>query len=179
MMKRSVGREPRVAQLEAGFERLIEDMHEVRAQGASIQNELKLLNVGLTQAKAPRETNWQTLIAAGGLLMVLGAAVLWPMNMKMAYMEKHAEDQTELANRDLDLLNKKLQRETELIADRLNSQSANNTKEVQNLGDRIVSRVNDYDRSMAEATTRDLEELRWWRLKSMGACTPSPQALKP
>jgi hypothetical protein len=59
----------------------------------------------------------------------------------------------------------KLQRETALITERTD-------KEVQNLGDRLILRLNTADADRNLDRQKDLDELRQWRLKAMTPAKP-------
>jgi hypothetical protein len=76
--------EPRVAKLETGLEMLTRDVASlaqiVRDQGNNIERQIRDLAIGVTQAAAPKKTDWQTLIASAMLIMALGSAVFWPLN---------------------------------------------------------------------------------------------------
>jgi predicted house-cleaning noncanonical NTP pyrophosphatase (MazG superfamily) len=76
--------EPRVAKLETGLEMLTKDVASlaqiVRDQGTGIETQIRDLAVSVTQAAAPRRTDWQTLIALVMLIMAIGSAVFWPLN---------------------------------------------------------------------------------------------------
>ena len=76
--------EPRVARVETGLEMLTRDVASlvqvVREQGSGIENQIRELAIGVTQAAAPRRTYWQTLIAMVMLIMAIGSAVFWPLN---------------------------------------------------------------------------------------------------
>ena len=76
--------EPRVAKLEVGLDRLTEDVRSlagiVRDQGANVEKQLQSLTVAVTQAQAPRKTDWNIVISGGLLIMALGSAVFWPLN---------------------------------------------------------------------------------------------------
>ena len=76
--------EPRVVKLETGLELLTKDVNSlvaiVREQSHNIEGEIQKLAIAVTQASAPKKTEWHTLIALGLLLMTLGSAVFWPLN---------------------------------------------------------------------------------------------------
>ena len=76
--------EPRVAKLEVGLDRLTEDVRSlagiVRDQGANVEKQLQSLTIAVTQAQAPRKTDWNIVISGGLLIMALGSAVFWPLN---------------------------------------------------------------------------------------------------
>jgi hypothetical protein len=76
--------EPRVAKLEVGLDRLTDDVKElssiVRQQGANTDSQIQRLIVAVTEASAPKKTDWPTLIALIMLVMAIGSAVFWPLN---------------------------------------------------------------------------------------------------
>ena len=76
--------EPRVAKLEVGLDRLTEDVRSlagiVRDQGSNVEKQLQSLTIAVTQAQAPRKTDWNIIISGGLLVMALGSAVFWPLN---------------------------------------------------------------------------------------------------
>ncbi len=80
--------EPRVAKLETGLEILTRDVtslaNVVREQSRNIETEIQKLAVAVTQASAPRKTEWPTLIATIMLIMAIGSAVFWPLNQTSA-----------------------------------------------------------------------------------------------
>ena len=101
--------EPRVAKVETGLDMLTRDVASlaqvVREQGVNIERQIRELAVGVTQAAAPRKTDWQTLIALVMLIMAIGSAVFWPLNQtandnkqSLQHMEQqfHAHTQLQL-----------------------------------------------------------------------------------
>jgi hypothetical protein len=84
--------EPRVAKLETGLEMLTRDVASlaqiVRDQGSSIERQIKELAVGVTQAAAPKRTDWQTLISAVFLVMAIGSAVFVPLTQRLTTLEE-------------------------------------------------------------------------------------------
>jgi hypothetical protein len=76
--------EPRVVALEVGLDRLTADVKDlatvVRIQGQTVEQEIQKLVVAVTQAQAPKKTDWGLFISGVGLLLALGAAVLIPIN---------------------------------------------------------------------------------------------------
>lgn len=76
--------EPRVAKLETGLEMLTKDVASLaqitRDQGNNIETQIRDLAVSVTQAAAPRRTDWQTMISLGLLILAIGSAVFWPLN---------------------------------------------------------------------------------------------------
>lgn len=78
--------EPRVAKLETGLEILTRDVTNlasiIREQSHSIEGEIQRLSVAVTQAGAPKKTEWPTLIAAGMLFIAVGSAVFAPLNQQ-------------------------------------------------------------------------------------------------
>jgi hypothetical protein len=200
--------EPRVAKLETGLDRLAEDVKDlagiVRAQGSAVESEIQKLVVAVTQAQAPRRTDWGTIISALFLVMAIGSAVFWPLNQtvqdskveiqemhqefvnhqglqmhpvglaKVNYMEDKFVEVARNNRESIESLDKKLQRETELLVSEIRTQIQNTStkydKEIQNLGDRLIGRLNAYDAYIMSENQQDLAELRMWRLKGMGMC---------
>jgi len=76
--------EPRVAKLEVGLDRLTEDVRSlagiVRDQGSNVEKQLQALTIAVTEAQAPKKTDWSVIISAVLLVMALGSAVFWPLN---------------------------------------------------------------------------------------------------
>jgi hypothetical protein len=76
--------EPRVAQLEVGLDRLTDDVanlaNVVREQGSQMEQEIQKLVVAVTQAAAPRKTDWSTIIAGVMLILAIGSAAFWPLS---------------------------------------------------------------------------------------------------
>lgn len=198
--------EPRVVKLEAGLDRLTDDVRSlteiVRGQSSHIDSEMQKLMVAVTQAAGPRKTDWATIISGLFLVMAIGSAVFWPLNQlsqnnsieiknletqisehlkkdnhpvgvaKIENMEQKFTDLVNSNQRNLDLLDKKLQRETELITTEIKNQvstiSGKYDREISDLGNRLLGRINSYDQLQLQSNQRDLEELRQWRLKAMG-----------
>ena len=79
--------EPRVAKLETGLEILTRDVtslaNVVREQSRNIESEIQKLAVAVTQAAAPKKTEWHTLIALAALILAIGSAVFIPLNQKI------------------------------------------------------------------------------------------------
>lgn len=135
--------EPRVAKLETGLELLTKDVaslaHIVREQGGNIENQIRELAVNITQAAAPRKTDWPTLIALIMLIMAIGSAVFWPLNQAVGN------------NRE------------ELRASDLRLQMEFKTADAE-----INHRLMAVEANMDRRITDDLGELRGWRLRAMG-----------
>lgn len=90
---------------------------------------------------------------------------------RVVYMEQKFNELSS-NNRDaIESLDKKLSRETELITSEIRNQintiSGKYDREISDLGDRLLSRLNGYDQSQMDLTRRDLEELRLWRMRAM------------
>jgi hypothetical protein len=197
--------EPRVAKLEAGLDILTRNVTDltqaVRDNANNLEGKFERLTVAVTQAQAPKKTDWSMVISAVFLILALGSAVFWPLNQisqdnKISIqrldsqidaherIEMHPTGLDKVKNmgekydtlvkdnqQNLDKLDKKLQRETELIANEIKSQvssvSAKYDKEIQNLGDRLVNRMNTFDQNQYNNMSKDLDELRMWRLKAL------------
>lgn len=76
--------EPRVARLETGLETLTRNVSEmavsIRENATNTNQKIDSLIVAVTQAQAPKKTDWGLFISAIGLILALGAAVLIPLN---------------------------------------------------------------------------------------------------
>lgn len=172
-----------------------------REQGINIEKQIQQLAVGVTQASGPRKTDWSVIISALFLVMAISSAVFWPLNQtsqnnkvevqaleqkisdhfklplhpvgqaRIDQMQKTLDDTIFTSQHDLDALDKKLQKEIELITSEIKTQinaiSAKYDKEISDLGNRLIARVNEYDSTILESNKRDLEELRWWRMRAM------------
>jgi hypothetical protein len=146
--------EPRVAILETSVEALTNNVEKLVEHSEKVERSISDLTVLVTQASAPRKTDWQTIISFVFLLGTVASAVFWPLDMRMDFIEQRQNDMAA-----------KLARETELITQRTD-------KEVQNLGDRLTMRFANWDAAKDAAVAKDMEELRQWRLKAMGANKP-------
>lgn len=91
--------EPRVAKLEVGLDRLTEDVRSlagiVRDQGANVEKQLQSLTIAVTEAQAPRKTDWSVIISAVLLMMAIGSAVFWPLN-QTSQLNKESIDKLEV-----------------------------------------------------------------------------------
>jgi len=80
--------EPRVAKLEVGLDRLTEDVRSlagiVRDQGSNVEKQLQALTIAVTEAQAPKKTDWSVIISAVLLVLAIGSAVFWPLNQTSA-----------------------------------------------------------------------------------------------
>jgi preprotein translocase subunit SecF len=141
--------EPRVAILETSVEQLTNNVEKLVEHSEKVERSISELTVLLTKASAPRKTDWQTIISFVFLLGTVVSAIYWPLNMRMDFIEQRQGD-----------MQAKLQRETALITERTD-------KEVQNLGDRLILRLNTADADHNSERQKDLDELRQWRLKAM------------
>lgn len=149
--------EPRVAKLEVGLDRLTEDVRSlagiVRDQGANVEKQLQSLTIAVTQAQAPRKTDWNIVISGGLLIMALGSAVFWPLN------------QTENNNKDaIDRLTVKFEQHENLDEHPVGKSL------MQQLGSRLAI-LEDQRRSEAD---RDNNELQLWRERAYGLNSPTP-----
>lgn len=185
--------EPRVAKLEVGLDRLMEDVRSlasiVRDQGANVEKQLNGLTIAVTQAAGPRKTDWSNIIAGIMLIMAIGSAAFWPLNQsqhnnrnaieavsqhnkeEVLRLEKIIENVATGNQRNLDIQDKKLQRETELITTEIKNKvdtiSGKYDREISDLGNRLLTRINGYEQIVRDRDVADLEELRHWRLKAM------------
>jgi hypothetical protein len=76
--------EPRVARLETGLETLTRNVSEmatsIRENALATNQKIDNLAIAVTQAQAPKKTDWGLFVSAIGLILALGAAVLIPIN---------------------------------------------------------------------------------------------------
>jgi hypothetical protein len=76
--------EPRVAILESGLNILTKNVNDlttaVKDNSVSMEDKLERLTIAVTQAQAPKKTDWGTIIAAIALILAIGSAVFWPLN---------------------------------------------------------------------------------------------------
>ena len=76
--------EPRVAKLEAGLDILTKNVTElttaVRDVSTNLESKIERLTVAVTEAQAPKKTDWSVIISAMLLVMAIGSAVFWPLN---------------------------------------------------------------------------------------------------
>ena len=142
--------EPRVAILETSVEQLTNNVEKLVEHSEKVERSISDLSVLITKASAPRKTDWQTIISFVFLLGTVVSAIYWPLNMRMDFIEQRQGD-----------MQAKLQRETALITERTD-------KELQNLGDRLILRLNTSDAAHNAYQQKDLDELREWRLRAMG-----------
>ena len=78
--------EPRVARLETGLETLTRNVGELtismRETSADTNRKIDALIVSVTQAQAPKKTDWSLFVSIGFLILALGSAVFWPLNQQ-------------------------------------------------------------------------------------------------
>jgi len=76
--------EPRVVKLEAGLDILTKNVTDlttaVRENAFNLDNKMERLTVAVTEAAAPKKTDWSMIISAVFLILALGSAVFWPLN---------------------------------------------------------------------------------------------------
>jgi len=158
----------------------------VRDQGNNIEKQIKELAIGVTQAAAPRRTDWQMLISLALLILALGSAVFWPLNQTAKENQQalvHVEQSLDAHSREYShpvgsaLINR-------LESELANHIAANNKEtEMQNatwdrnmdlISQRIESRLNKLESYDAERNKADLDELRALKYRSylyhMGPC---------
>lgn len=198
--------EPRVAKLETGLEILTRDVSSLaqitREQGTSIERQIRELAIGISQAAAPKKTDWGTLIAAIMLIMAIGSAVFWPLNqtsqnaktaVEVLTSEYHNHTTLELHPVGKALLNRleeqmklhsdydakeflaldaKLQKEFGLVTDTLRQKQIEIEKELTMINDKMCQRVTAIEARMKFQDESDLRELREWRNKASGLSSP-------
>lgn len=146
--------EPRVAILETNVEALTNNVQKLVDHSEKVERSISDLSVLITKVSAPRKTDWQTIISFVFLLGTVVSAIYWPLNMRMDFIEQRQGD-----------MQTKLQRETALITERTD-------RELQNLGDRLILRLNAVDADRNLDRQKDLDELRQWRLKALNPAKP-------
>ena len=76
--------EPRVAKLETGLDILTQNVQNlttaVRENSIAMEDKLERITIAVTQAQAPRKTDWSIVISGMLLVMAIGSAVFWPLN---------------------------------------------------------------------------------------------------
>ena len=91
--------EPRVVKLEAGLDRLTDDLRSlagiVREQGSNVEKQLQALTIAVTEAQAPKKTDWSVIISAGLLMLALGSAAYWPLS-QTSQVNKQAVDNLQI-----------------------------------------------------------------------------------
>lgn len=76
--------EPRVARLEVGLETLTRNVSEmatsIRDNALATNAKIDQLAIAVTQAGAPKKTDWSLFVSIGFFILALGSAVFWPLN---------------------------------------------------------------------------------------------------
>jgi uncharacterized coiled-coil protein SlyX len=155
-MPQNTSLEPRVARLEEGMTQLAKTVNDLaitmRDNNAEVGKKLDSLNVAVTNAQAPKRTDWGTLILGLMLILSLGAAVLVPINnnasdnkasiqlvdqkfeahqalaghplntQKIEGLQKDLEDKWTTYKEQHKDLDTKIQRETQLMTDLVTAQ---------------------------------------------------------
>lgn len=185
--------EPRVARLETGLEMLTRDVaglsQVVRDQGSNIEKQIRDLAVGITQAAAPRKTDWQTLIALVMLIMAIGSAVYWPLSQtsgenKIAIQEaertmhEHSALQLHPVGQAL-LMRLEGKLDSHIQVNERDNKLQNDLfeREISLMSERIDARLNKLEISDHERNKTDLDELRALKYRAflyhMGPCPSS------
>lgn len=151
----------------------------VRDQGTSIEAQIRDLAVSVTQAAAPRKTDWQTLIALVMLIMAIGSAVFWPLNQtandnKQAVqrMEQQFHDHSQLQLHPVGqaLLGRV---EAQVLDHMATNQRENDTqnkaweRSIDLLTERIGTRLNKLESNDLERNKTDLDILKNLREKTL------------
>lgn len=152
--------EPRVAKLETGVEILTKDVTAlaqiVRDQGNSIERQIKDLAVQVTQASAPRRTDWSLVVSIAMFVLAAGAAIFSPLNQSIL-------NNKEEANRAIQGVQSELSSEVKTI------QSSTETKEkawaaqIDLITKQISARLNKLESAEEERNKADAKELREYR----------------
>ena len=173
--------EPRVVKLETGLEILTRDVSNlaqvVREQSRNIEHEIQKLAIGVTQAAAPRTTDWRTIISALFLVMAIGSAVFWPLNQTVTGVKQESQsvaaefrqhEQLQLHPVGASIVNRL---ESQFLTYQLNNEKAlqyqerSNNEKLAAFSKSIEIRLNKLEKSDDERTKAELDELRSLKLK--------------
>lgn len=203
--------EPRVAKLEAGLDILTKNVNDltiaVRDNAVNLEDKIERLTIAVTQAQAPRRTDWSTIFAGIMLVLAIGSAVFWPLNQtaqdnKTELQEVHndmvshtaldnhpvgaalvqrLEEQAKL-HRDADDKERETIRvhfheELELITKNYQQQLSALEAKVNLHNDRLYARVVKVEDTVEQAKNSDLNELRLWRLRAMSGDITSKNSI--
>jgi hypothetical protein len=94
--------EPKVAKLESDIAAVTRDLgsltltvrdlsNVVRVQGDRTAQQIEQLLVSVTNASAPKKTDWQALMAAAALILAIGTAALSPMYLRVNDIQQKSE----------------------------------------------------------------------------------------
>ena len=177
--------EPRVVKLETGLEILTRDVSNlaqvVREQSRNIEHEIQKLAIGVTQAAAPRTTDWRTIISALFLVMAIGSAVFWPLNQTVTGVKQESQsvaaefrqhEQLQLHPVGASIVNRL---ESQFLTYQLNNEKAlqyqerSNNEKLAAFSKSIEIRLNKLEKSDDERTKAELDELRSLKLKLLQA----------
>lgn len=176
--------EPRVARLETGLETLTRNVGElassIRDNANATNIKLDSLAIAVTQAAAPKKTDWALFISIGFFILALGSAVFWPLNkglqdnkdtltqclssmVEHGKLDMHPVGQAKVIGLEKALADTK----QELVA----RDAAIDTK-VNLLNDRNSARLLKLEDSDRFTQQQDALELRAWRNKGNGRSSP-------
>jgi hypothetical protein len=143
--------EPRVTKLEVGLDRLTSDVKDlagiVRSQGVAVEGEIQKLVVAVTEASAPRKTDWPTLISLAFLILALGGAVFYPLNATVSEIKANQIRMVQQGQHDDDILFSTQQREEQIVQNR------------------VDARLNKLERSDYDHNKAEIEEYHALKLK--------------
>ena len=186
--------EPRVAKLETGLEMLTRDVASlaqvVRDQGTNIEEQIKQLAIGVTQAAAPKRTDWSLLLTLCMFILALGSAVFWPINqtvqenkIAIQHMETKFDDHNKLQLHPVGqaLLGRVEAQMLDHVTSNQRENDAQNKaweRNIDLLTERINARLNKLEANDADRNKADLDELRALRYRGflyhMGPCPKIP-----
>lgn len=88
--------EPRVARLEAGLETLTKNVSDIavamRDNSVATNAKIDQLAIAVTNANAPKKTDWSLFISIGFFILALGSAVFWPLNKQTQDNKQQVEN---------------------------------------------------------------------------------------
>lgn len=199
--------EPRVAKLEAGLDILTKNVTDltsaVRDNANNLEGKLERLTIAVTQAQAPKKTDWSTIFAGIMLVLAIGSAVFWPLNQvtkdnKLSIEKYHEsmvahqkmdnhpvgatllqkledEIKTHIANneKELEKYVNKSEKEFESVKASNHEEIESNRKLTEEKLNKIQNQINKLSSLNDINYKNDKEELQMWRQKAMGLNIPS------
>jgi hypothetical protein len=129
--------EPRVVKLEAGLDILTKNVTElttaVRENANNLEGKIERLTVAVTEAQAPKKTDWSIVISAVFLILALGSAIFWPLNQSTqdnkSRLEEYHKEMVDHQKLDMHPVGMAL---VQRLEDQLKVHVSNNEKEFKN-----------------------------------------------
>ena len=163
--------EPRVAKLEAGLDILTKNVTDltiaVRDNANNLEGKFERLTIAVTQAQAPKKTDWMSIITGLMLIMAIGSAVFWPLSQTSANNKEDIQRLEQKNEKEFDALDKKLQQEYLLMNETIRAQVAGVEKKQDIINEKTYKQIDNLEERNRFQMERDYDELRAWRLRSM------------